>query len=182
MILFEKLSKLMDRHTHPGKVLDLWAWEWRYSIFCASYGDKVTAVDNESKKNWLWPNYLLNHPNINFIKWDIRELPYDILDNVYNVIIIFNVITFLDKGKFINHRLPKYVDLLYSEWVLCLSFFFPDDETMSKNKLLSFYSFEDFYWNTNYTITNKDEFFIEENHEPVGLHTHHIWYLEIKKN
>jgi hypothetical protein len=45
---------------------------------------------------------------------------------------------------------------------------------MSKNNLLSFYSFEDFDVLDNIIIETRDEIYVEENHEPVGKHTHHI--------
>lgn len=62
-----------------------------------------------------------------------------------------------------------------------LKFFFADDEDMSKNQLLSFYSFDDFTFNEEIFSVNKEEFHIKENHAPIGEHTHHIWYIEIKK-
>ena len=182
MVLSEKLSTLMNKYPRPSKILDLWAGEWKYSIFCASYGNKVIAVDNEWNNNWLWPDYLLNHPNISFIKWDIRELPNEVLNDKYNIILLYNVIVFLKKKFFLEVLLPQYLDLLDKWWVISLSFFFDDDETMSKNNLLSFYSFEDFDVLDNIIIETKDEIYVEESHEPVGKHTHHIWYLEIKRN
>ena len=181
MILFQKLSNLLPQISDPWKVLDLWAGYGRYSIFCASYGHKVIAIDNESKENWLWPDYLLNHPNISFIKSDIRELPENILREKYNLILIFNVIVFLKKKFFLDVLLPQYLDLLDEWWVLCLSFFFADDEDMSKNQLLSFYSFDDFALDDKKFSVNMEEFFVKENHAPIGEHTHHIGYVEIKK-
>ena len=77
--------------------------------------------------------------------------------------------------------LPQYLDLLDEWWVLCLSFFFADDEDMSKNQLLSFYSFDDFALDDKKFSVNMEEFFVKENHAPIGEHTHHIGYVEIKK-
>lgn len=182
MILYQKLATLMNHYPRPWRILDLWAGDGRYSIFCASYGHRVTAIDNESKENWLWPEYLLNHPNISFIKWDIRELPENILKEKYDIILIFNVIVFLKKKFFLETLLPQYLDLLKKWGILCLTFFFADDEDMSKNQLLSFYSFEDFSFDEKKFSVNKEEFHIKENHAPIGEHTHHIGYLEIRKN
>jgi len=182
MILSKKLVILMNNYPHPWKILDLWAGDGRYSVFCASYGHKVTAIDNESKENWLRPDYLLNHPNISFIKWDIRELPENILNEKYNIILIFNVIVFLKKKFFLEILLPQYLDLLDEWWTLCLTFFFADDEDMSKNQLLSFYSFDDFMFDEKIFSVKKDEFFVKENHEPIGEHTHHIGYIEVRRN
>ena len=181
MVLSKKLAELMDKYSHPLKVLDLWAGEWKYSIFCASYGDKVVAVDNESKKDWLRPDYLLNHPNISFIKWDIRELPDGVLSKKYDIVLLYNVIVFLKKKFFLESLLPQYIELLNKWWTISISFFFDDDEIMGKNNLLSFYSFEDFGNIDNITLETKDEIFVEENHWDIGKHTHHIGYIEIRK-
>lgn len=181
MLFCEQLSKILCKLKDKSDVLDLWAWDGKYSIFCASFWTHVFAIDNGSKPTWKWPKYLINHPNITFEQWDIRALPKSLLIKKYWLIILFNTIVFLKKKLFIENLLPQYLSLLKKNWVICLSFFFDDDETMSKNWCLSFYSFDDFLWNNTYIVENKQEFFIHENHEPEGDHTHHIWYLELKK-
>ncbi len=180
MILCKQLAKLLPNY--QWTILDLWAWDWRYSIFCASFWNKVIALDNESKENWLRPEYLQWHPNIKFINADLRELPESILSWEYSLILLLNVVPFLKKKFFLELLLPELVELLEDNWVFTLSFFFPDDETMS-SKPLSFYTFDDFENsnNSSFSIQYKEELFLEENHAPIGAHVHHIGYIEIRK-
>lgn len=181
MILCKQLGKLLS--AHQWTVLDLWAWDWKYSIFCASFWNKVIALDNESKENWLRPEYLQWHPNISFENADLRELPESILNWKYSLILLLNVVPFLKKKFFLELLLTKLVSLLEDDWVLALSFFFPDDETMNLNPL-SFYTFNDFENfdnNKSFSIQYEEELFPRENHAPIWPHIHHIGYIEITK-
>lgn len=76
--------------------------------------------------------------------------------------------------------MPKLIELLEDGWVMVLSFFFSDDEIMSQNPLSS-YTFDDFLDQKNFLIEYKEEMSHQENHAPIGSHTHHIGYIEIKK-
>jgi len=179
MILCNKLIKLLNNEK-KWTVLDLWAWTWNYSIFCASYGYKVVALDNESKQEWLWPEYLKDHPNIQFINWDLRELPEEVTSKKYPIILLFNVVPFLFEKFFQKLLLPQIIDMLDDGWVLAMSFFFPDDDMM-KNSQLTSYTFESFENSEIFKIVNKDDFYFEETHAPMWKHTHHIGYMELMK-
>ena len=178
MIIYQNLSKILP-FLKKTTILDLWAWTWKYSIFCASYWHKVMALDNESKTIRKRPEYLNNHPLIEFIKCDIINLPKAVTSKKYKLILLFNVVPFLEKNLFLNSLLPQYINLLEKSWKLLLTFFFDDDKTMKKN--ISFYDFENFTNEWTYKINNKEENIIKENHLPEWEHTHHIWYLELER-
>jgi hypothetical protein len=178
MIIYKKLSNILKWIT-SWTILDLWAWNWKYSVFCASYWNNIIALDNESKSNWKRPKYLEWHPLIKFTKCDITKLPKNITSQKYKLILLFNVIPFIEKNLFINKLLPQYINLLKKSWKLLITFFFDDDKTFNKDA--SFYNFEDFIDSKIYKINEMEEYNIKENHPPQWEHTHHIWYLELEK-
>lgn len=177
--LEEYLSSIFNKQTIEN-VLDLWAGSWRYSIYVASYGSKVLAVDNRKMKWYIYPQFLENHPKISFFEDDILHFLHGHHDK-YDLILLFNVIVFLNKTEFLS-MLPKVFEMLKPGWILSVSFFFADDETMSQNKELSFYNFNDFILPSWFSITRTENELVEEAHKPYWLHTHHIGYIEIKCN
>ncbi|MDR0650398.1 MAG: class I SAM-dependent methyltransferase [Candidatus Peribacteria bacterium] len=162
-------------------VLDLGAGTGTYSIFCASYGCKVIAVDTQTMKQWKYPDYLLTHPNIIFYNSDINHLSQSYLDQSYDLILLFNVVPFIDKQHFLQLLLPHYLDKLTGKGKLCLTFFFADDETMSQHQPLAFYSLSDFVLPKGYKTMVQQNEKVEDIHPPYGKHKHHIGYIEISK-
>lgn len=174
------LSNIFNNH-NIRSVLDLWWGNWKYSVYAASYGCNVVAVDSNNMQGYLYPIYLKQHPKITFIQEDIiRFITDHPKEKTYDLIMIINVIVFLEKKIFMK-ILPKILDLLHDKWTLVISFFFEDDETMSKNTKLSFYEFDDFVLPKWYQIFRKEDEMVEDIHKPYGAHKHHIWYIEIQK-
>lgn len=161
-------------------VLDLGAGNGKRSLFSASYGAKVIAIDNQSMPLWQFPKYLKTHPSITFLQADIRDLNLN-FNQSFDLILLFNVIVFLKKKFFLEQILPYYLEKLNQWGVLCLSFFFDDDPTMSINQKLSFYVFKDFKLPKGYIIQKQEEKILQDNHIPDGEHEHHVWYIEIIK-
>ena len=179
MRLEERLATLFH-HQKISSVLDLGAGDGRRSIFCASYGAKVVAIDNQSKPDRQFPEYLTLHPAIHFFQADLKELPRP-CDQRYDLILLFNVIIFLKKSFVLSQLLPYALSQL-SQWgMLCLTFFFADDQTMGVNQKLSFYTFEDFKVPQGYCIECQEEQFEQDHHAPYGEHQHHIGYIELAK-
>ena len=110
MRLEEKLATLFH-HQKISSVLDLGAGNGRRSIFCASYGAKVVAIDNQSKPNRQFPEYLTLHPAIHFFQADLKELPRP-CDQRYDLILLFNVIIFLKKSFVLSQLLPSALSQL----------------------------------------------------------------------
>lgn len=179
MRLEEKLATLFH-HQKISSVLDLGAGNGRRSIFCASYGAKVVAIDNQSKPDRQFPEYLTLHPAIHFFQADLKELPRP-CDQRYDLILLFNVIIFLKKSFVLSQLLPYALSQLNPGGRLCLTFFFSDDETMGVNQKLSFYTFEDFQLPEGYTVETAEEKYLQDSHLPYGEHQHHLGYLEIIK-
>lgn len=179
MRLAENIAHLFWNHTITS-VLDLGAGKWNWSVFCASYGAKVVALDNGSKELWTFPEYLKQHPLITFLSGDIKDF-YPDNDQTFDLILLFNVIVFLKKKIFLENILPFYLDKLTNWGTLCLTFFFCDDETMGKNPYLSFYDFQDFKLPDWYVIQKQQETKELDDHPPYDKHQHHIGYLEIAR-
>lgn len=179
MRLAENIAHLFWNHTITS-VLDLGAGKWNWSVFCASYGAKVIAIDNQSKALWRFPEYLTSHPSITFLEADINDLNLN-FHQTFDLILLFNVIVFMKKKFFLEKILPHYLEKLHIWGKLCLTFFFADDQTMGSNPKLSFYSFEDFKVPQGYRIAQQKEKTEQDHHAPYGEHQHHLWYVEIAK-
>lgn len=110
MRLEEKVAKLFNEQ-NIASVLDLGAGTGKWSIFSASYGAKVIAIDNQSKALWQFPEYLKNHPSITFLEADIRNLNLSFHQG-FDLILLFNVIVFLEKKVFVEQILPYYLSQL----------------------------------------------------------------------
>lgn len=179
MRLEEKLARLFNKQ-NIASVLDLGAGRGRWSIFCASYGAKVIAIDNQSKVLWQFPEHLKNHPSITFLEADIKDLNLN-FNQTFDLILLFNVVVFVEKRIVLDQILPHYLSQLNPEGRLCLTFFFFDDQTMGVNQKFSFYTFEDFQLPEGYTLTHCEEKYLQDSHPPYGEHQHHLDYLEIIK-
>ncbi len=110
MRLEEKVAKLFNEQ-NIASVLDLGAGTGKWSVFCASYGAKVVALDNGSKELWTFPEYLKQHPLITFLSGDIKDC-YPDNDQTFDLILLLNVIVFLKKKFFLENILPFYLDKL----------------------------------------------------------------------
>lgn len=178
--LEQNLTKLLWT-THPKTVLDLGTGNGDFSVLCASYGCDVVAIDFQKQKNWIYPEYLVSHPHIQFFNADITETDHLSFHQTYDLILLFNVIVFLEKQTFLDTLLPFYLGCLTMWGKLCLTFFFADDETMSAHQNLSFYTFKDFILPMWYKVVVQQDEMMEDCHKPLGKHLHHIWYMEIEK-
>lgn len=156
-------------------VLDIGAWKWYASLLCASYGAKVDAIDNSSQSEFLFPKLLFDHPKISFYDLSIEKFEFN---KIYDLVIITNLIMFLDKKLFIDIILPKICSSLSENGYIVISFFLPDDQNMNAN--MSSYNLSDFKLNWFSIIKNFDKIFLE-NHPPLWEHSHHINYLVLKK-
>lgn len=156
-------------------VLDMGAGKWYASLLCASYWATIDAVDNLSQKEFSYPELLKDHPNIKFHNLSLEEFGFF---KMYDLIIMTNIIMFLDKKIFIDNVLPKIVLALSENWVIVLSFFGTDDALFSKT--LSHYDINDFAISWLSIKESFDKSFSED-HPPYGLHKHHIHYLVLQK-
>jgi len=178
--LEKNLSHILEKG-HIKKVLDLWTGNWYFSVFCASYTCKVIAIDTQ-KMSPKYPEYLKSHPHIMFYQEDINDTNKSYMKDTYDLILLFNVVVFLDKKYFLEYLFPKYLERLNIWGTLCLTFFFEDDETMKSEQSLSFFDFKDLQPPTmHYAVQNTQDAYVEDFHKPYGKHFHHIWYIEIMR-
>ena len=140
----------------------------------------MIAIDNQSKVLWQFPEHLKNHPSITFLEADIKDLNLN-FNQTFDLILLFNVVVFVEKRIVLDQILPHYLSQLKSWGKLCLTFFFADDQTMGVNQKLSFYTFEDFKVPQGYCIECQEEQFEQDHHAPYGEHQHHIGYIELAK-
>ena len=110
MRLEEKLAGLFNKQ-NIASVLDLGAGRGRWSIFCASYGAKVIAIDNQSKVLWQFPEHLKNHPSITFLEADIKDLNLN-FNQTFDLILLFNVVVFVEKRIVLDQILQHYLSQL----------------------------------------------------------------------
>jgi 2-polyprenyl-3-methyl-5-hydroxy-6-metoxy-1,4-benzoquinol methylase len=79
------------------KVLDLGAGEGKNSVFLASQGAYVTAVDISTialSRFSLQPNYIQCKKKINSIKGDVRTIDFD--NNQFDLIVAYGIFHALD--------------------------------------------------------------------------------------
>lgn len=90
-----KLSKKWE------KLLDIWAWSWRDSIYFASNWFQVDALD--FSKVWIdiiKDFSIKNNLNINIILWDIQT--FELKENNYDVIYSCNSLHYFDEETFLK--------------------------------------------------------------------------------
>lgn len=156
-------------------VLDIGAGKWYASLFCASYGAYVDAVDNSSLKGFSYPDLLQDHPNIHFHPLSIETFKFS---KMYDLVIMTNMVMFLNKAILLDTILPKIISSLSENGSIVLSFFGKDDALFTKT--LSCYDVKDFSIPWLSIIDSFDKSFSED-HTPYWLHTHHIHYLVLQK-
>jgi len=171
----ELLFWLLTEEKEISNVLCLWAGKWYECLLCASFWLNVTAVDKQTMKNWLYPEYLKKHPKIEFLELDIISFLWNTHPK-YDLITMFNVIHFLDRDYAINHLRVDFFNTLTDNWLVLFSFFLPQDKTINNSFIL-----EDFWFLKYFTIIDDKQIIIEDNHPPLGIHEHHIEYCILKK-
>ncbi|MFA5748093.1 MAG: class I SAM-dependent methyltransferase [Candidatus Absconditabacterales bacterium] len=171
------IKKLLKQFV-PKKILDLGAGRGESSELCAKMGANVTAIDNCSRENWQRNKKLNEYKNITFINCKIEEFVPKITQN-FNMIILLNIIAFLDKQDFLNIYFPKIIQHTNIGGIIIINFFFDDDPTMQK---INHYKFEDFdFLENDFEIIKKSDIWKDDKHKPYGVHKHHIGYLILKK-
>ena len=171
---YELLSWLLKDKEHLKNVLCLWAGEWYECLLSASFWLNITAVDKQTSKNWLYPEYLKNHPKIEFLELDIREFLWNSKQK-YDLITMFNVVHLLDRNYATNDLRIDFFNILNVNWLVLFSFFLPED--MMKNKFI----LEDFGFSDYFILIDTKQIIKEDDHPPLGIHNHYIEYCILKK-
>jgi len=156
-------------------VLDLWAGNGKWSRVCAERWARVDAVDSLEMKWFFDESWFKDQLLVNLHICKIEEFE---LNKKYDLVILSNIIMFLDKEWFLSDMFPRLISSLNEGARVLISFFLPDDELYLKCR--SQYCVEDF--NDSWLVIEKsyDELF-EDDHEPMGKHIHHIQYLVLRK-
>ena len=138
----------------------------------AEMGLSVTAID----KNL--PNVLPCH-NIKFVEDDIRQFNFE----HYDVILAINILQFLDKAS--QHVvLTHIVQSLNSDGLLFIESFTDKDCSFGHTSISGHFKYHELkqwaYRNRLHLLEYKEET-INDNHEPMGAHSHGIVRLVAKK-
>jgi len=171
------IKKLLEKH-HSQSVFDVWAGRGEYAGLASKMGAEVVALDSCSRKDRQWNQKLDADPNIVFIRSTIEDF-FPKLSQNFDMILLLNIIAFLDKEYFLNVYFPKLMEHTNKSWIIVVNFFFEDDPTMQKVKHYDFQDFDPFMKNLN--VIEKKDTLIEDDHQPYGIHKHHVWYLVFQK-
>lgn len=168
------LQKILENNT-VNNVLDIWAGKWYMSLFAASYGADVDAVEPNSMKKWHFPTFLSNHPKIQHHHMSIEEFT---INKQYDLIIMTNIIMFLDRQYFFETLFPNVIKSMSIDLTIIITYFDATDQTIKHGTT---YRLEDFTQFSNLKLIEHSEKTYTENHPPQGKHTHHAHVVILKK-
>ena len=150
--------------------LDIGAGRGFYSLLMASYGVQVDALEPNLHKMWSYPPYLGDHPRITHFQQTIQE--FDRSDKQYDLIVCYNVISFLDKSYVLDKLLPTAYHHLSDEWRILMQYFSVQDTDQHR----SVYAEIDF---ASRDVRQHDSYIVQDNHPPQGEHTHHMEFVTL---
>ncbi len=158
-----------------NSVLDLGAGKGFNSLYCASFGASIIAVDKKE-----FPEYLKNHPKIKLVNKQIENFAWPEIK--YDLIILNNVLPFLTK-EFLKEKLvPKIIENLNSKGVIYLSTFSLNDPVFSKDSKKSLYTLNELLGIFSLlSVMIKVEETVKDNHEPLGSHEHSMIKIVLRK-
>lgn len=172
-------AKLVSDIIHskkPQMVLDFGVWRGYFSILAASYWAQVDAVSH-NQDTWSYPEYLKNHPNIKFHECDIKDFK---LTKNYDMVIIKNIIMYLEKERIIWDFLNKLYDNLNRSGIVFLTYHLKDSYLAKIWKITTKYEINDFKkTGKNFILKDFGEYFNPV--ENVRNENHHIWYIVLQK-
>ncbi len=170
MLLQKKLEHIVSNYDIK-KVLDLWCWNWKYCLFFEKYWSTVVWVDNMSLN--IWREKSKDFPesdNITFVNDNIEDF---IITEKYDIVLLINVINFLDTDFLFNWLFQKISTNLNKSGFVILTIFLDTAEQKSIYNLDKFCYLEDLW------LKIVDKGFIQklDNHPPIWEHKHNILYL-----
>lgn len=172
----EFLERYEGRLKNKKKALDIGTANGSNARYLANLGLEVEGIDIEL------PDNMEPHKNIRWIKSDI--LNYD-FQSKYDVIIAFNVLQFLTISQR-NMILDKMEEALNPEGMIFIKSFTQKDPSFGHSSKImgQFAENELLHWaeGKNLHILEYQEKEIEDNHLPLGKHTHGIVYFAADKS
>lgn len=120
---WEKPNRLLNNITEfkkNSKVLDLWTWEWKDSIYLAKLWFDVTGVD--ISRPWIDKlNNIIkqNKLNVKTIVEDIRNFEFN---ETYDIVLCFTVLQLLNLYE-INEMIKKIQDHTNTSWINIITSF-----------------------------------------------------------
>ena len=132
------VSELIQDH-QPQRILDLKARKWYFSILAASYWAQVDVLDDID--NAEYPDYLKDHPNINYYKWKVEDFQFK---EKYDLIIVKHIVMFYPKEYILDKLMTDIYSHLNRNWICFITYHLPDSYTMLNNPDLTQYSLDDF--------------------------------------
>ncbi len=172
-------AKLVSDIIHekkPQMVLDFGVWRGYFSILAASYWAQVDAVNHDQDMK-IYPEYLKNHPNIKFHDCHIRNFK---LKNNYDLVIVKNIIMYLEKERIISDFLNKLYDKLNRWWIVFLTYHLPDSYLVRIGEIKVNYEINDFKKSgKNYILKDFGEYYNPVDN--VRNENHHISYIVLQK-
>lgn len=158
------LQKLFKDYSFTS-VLDLGSGEGFEALFAAQHGARVVAVDQKPI-----PSSCLNNPNI---KWDQSKIhEFVIPPNAFDLVILRNIIHFLNREFFITHIAPSIIRSMRSGGWLYLSTFQKQDIIFERNAE-GYYTAEELCEIFKPLIFQKSiQEVHDDDHPPYGTHQH----------
>ena len=156
-------------------VFDLGAGKGFNSLFCASFGANVTAVDKKE-----FPEYLKNHPKIKLVNEKIEDFSWT--ETKYDLVLLNNILPFLAKDFLKEKLVPSVIKNLNINGSIYISTFSPDDPIFSKDSKASLYTLNeliDIF--SSFSVVAQKEEVINDNHYPLGLHEHNTIKIVLRK-
>lgn len=172
-------AKLVSDIIHskkPQMVLDFGVWRGYFSILAASYWAQVDAVSHDQDTK-SYPEYLKSHPNIKFYDCNIKDFK---LDKNYDMVIIKNIIMYLEKKRIIWDFLNKLYENLNRWGVVFLTYHLPDSYLVRNWNITTKYEINDFkQTGKNFILKDFGEYYNPVEH--VRNENYHLWYIVLQK-
>lgn len=172
---YDFLTHHIIENNDISNALCLWSWTWYECLIAASFWLDAVAIDNQSEKNWTYPEHLQNHPKIKFHATDIESFLKN-TNTKYDLIVMFNIIHLLQKDYVISELRADLSNHLNNNWNILFNFFTEEDSNIKNTFNIEDFILPNWLKTTTNIKTNK-----KDNHPPLGIHIHHIQYSKIIK-
>lgn len=179
MLDFDRLKEILNKQ-EVKEVLDIGWWKGLHTILCATYGAKVDLVDPDTMQGFQYVKFMRwSHPLITQHKLMIEE--FEITEK-YDLILLLNVIMFMNKDFVLYTLLPSISKGLREGWKFMIWFALEDDDVMMRGKNHTHFTVEEISFALpELKVIYSSGIRTDEDHPPIGPHQHHNQYMLLSK-